>query len=50
MCATSHRWRRPGPGMRGWDVRAPVTGGNPLVTVGARGVSEGFAATGPERT
>ncbi|GGW28798.1 hypothetical protein GCM10010340_03050 [Streptomyces griseoloalbus] len=50
MRATSHRWRRPGPGMGGWDVRAPVMDGNPLVALGAGGVSDGFAAKGPERT
>ncbi|MGX1310524.1 hypothetical protein RKD24_000643 [Streptomyces calvus] len=50
MCATNHRWRRRGPGMRGWDVRAPVTGANLLGAAGARGVWDDCAAKGPERT
>ncbi|MET4657848.1 hypothetical protein ABID80_001555 [Streptomyces sp. PvP037] len=50
MSATSDRWDRPGPGMRGWDVRVPMTGGKPLVAVRARGVSDDRAVKGPERT
>jgi len=36
MYATSDRWRRPGPGMGGWDVRAPVPGSMPPEAVDAR--------------
>ncbi len=50
MYATSDWWRRPGPGMGGWDVRAPVPGSMPPEAVDARSVSDGCAAKGPERT
>lgn len=36
MYATSDRWRRPGSGMGGWDVRAPVPGSMPPEAVDAR--------------